>query len=55
MKKRLMSLKIPHMSHIYSHMASLQPIFVEIFEVKIGGCIWLTTISIYLVLFYFKL
>ena len=36
-------------------MASLQLVFIEIFEVKIGGCIWLTTISIYLVLFYFEL
>ena len=41
--------------YIYSHMASLQPIFVEIFEVKISGHIQLTAISIYLVLLCIKL
>ena len=36
-------------------MASLQPIFIKIFEVKIGGHIQLTAINIYLVLLCIKL
>ena len=36
-------------------MVSLQPVFIEIFEVKIGGCIQLTAISVHLVLLCFKL